>query len=220
MENRLLSVIIPCYNEEKNICANLIEISRIISEFVEYYEIICVNDGSCDNSEKEIKKACNSDKHIKLQSYDKNKGKGHALKIGTMTSKGELVTFLDCDLELPPAYIKTYIDIMNSKNVDVVIGSKMHKDSKLKYPLNRRILSFGYYLLLKLLFQLKIKDTQTGLKLFNGDMIRNIMKNIDIDGFAFDIEVLALINRFGYKMIDAPIELNFTREHRDVKNNN
>lgn len=211
--NRMLSVIVPCYNEEKCIFNNLLTMSSIIAKFSNNYEIICVNDGSIDNTEKEIKKALKRDKRIKLESYKNNKGKGHALKVGTSLAKGELIAFIDGDLELPPIYLMKYIEIMEQKDVDVVIASKMHKESRLKYPLKRKILSFGYYIFLKILFNLKVKDTQTGLKLFKSNVIKKVMPIIETDGFSFDIEVLSIINRLGYKITDAPVELNFTRGH-------
>ena len=112
-KQRLLSVIVPCYNEEENIYKNILKMSKIISGFYNNYEIICVNDGSKDNTKKELTKASKKDKKIKLISYDENKGKGYALKVGTEKAKGELIVFIDCDLELPPLYIKKYLTIMD-----------------------------------------------------------------------------------------------------------
>ena len=208
-----LSIVVPCYNEEKKIYSNLLKLSKIIAEFSKNYEIICVNDGSTDCSKKEIHQACKKDGHIHLKSYDINRGKGYALKIGVAEAEGDLIGFIDCDLELSPSYIKDYIEIMKEEKADAVIASKMHKDSKISYPLNRRILSLGYYVFLKSLFRLKVKDTQTGLKLFKRNIIKPVMEKVTINGFAFDIEVLALINKNGRKIVDAPIELDFTRGH-------
>lgn len=208
-----ISVVVPCYNEEKNVYKNLLKISKIISSFSNNYEIIAVNDGSKDNTESEIEKAVKKDKNIYIETYKKNQGKGYALKYGTKKTTGEIVVFIDSDLELSPLYIQKYIDIIHDKNCDSVIASKMHKESIIKYPFRRRVLSLGYYCMLKVLFNLNNKDTQTGLKIFKGDLIRTIMSLIETNGFSFDIEVLALINRYGYKIEDAPIELNFTREH-------
>ncbi len=208
-----LSVVIPCYNEGENIYNNLLEMSKIISNFEKNYEMICVNDGSLDCTEQEIKKASKKDGHIKCVTYSKNMGKGYALKIGTSKAEGKIISFIDSDLELSPIYIEHYINLMNDTQADVVIASKMHKDSILDYPLRRKVLSLGYYLILKLLFQLNIKDTQTGLKVFKADAVKGIMANLETNGFAFDIELLALMNQKGYKIVDAPICLNFTREH-------
>lgn len=213
MNEKKLSLVAPCYNEGAKIYENLLKMSKEISKFSKNYEIICVNDGSEDNSEEEIKKACKKDKNIKCISYKINKGKGNALKVGTKEATGFYIAFIDSDLELPPKYLKQYLEIMNKEAADVVIASKMHKDSKLNYPKRRKILSFGYYMLLKILFKLKNKDTQTGLKLFKANVIKQVMSIVETKGFSFDIEVLSIINRLGYKIVDAPIELNFTRGH-------
>ena len=212
MEEKL-SIVMPCYNEGERIYNNLLETSKIISKFSSNYEIICVNDGSRDNSEEEIKKACKKDKNIRIVTYKKNKGKGYALKQGTKEATGSLIAFADADLELSPTFIEKYIDIMKKTGSDVVVGSKLHKDSEVNYPLKRRILSFGYYIILKILFRLRIKDTQTGLKLFKAKAIKYAMPLLTTNGFAFDIELLAILNKSGYNIIDAPIKLEFNREN-------
>lgn len=208
-----LSLVIPCYNEEKNIYHNLLEISNIVNEFEKNFEIVCVNDGSIDNSRKEIEKAEKKENCILCVSYDENKGKGYALKKGTEKANGKIIAFIDSDLELSPIYIKKYMEIMKATKSDVVIASKMHENSVLNYPLRRKILSFGYYLFLKMLFHLNVKDTQTGLKVFKGEVVKEAMLKLETNGFAFDIELLALINQKGYKIVDAPISLDFSREH-------
>ncbi len=208
-----LSIIMPCYNEGKNIFKNIYKTIKVIEKFEKNFEIICVNDGSKDNTESEIIKATKKDKRIKLVSYKKNQGKGYALKIGTKEAMGNLIAFIDSDLELSPSFIEKYIKIMEIQKADVVIASKMHKDSNLNYPIFRKILSIGYYLILKVLFRLEVKDTQTGLKLFKSKIIKDTMSILTTKSFAFDIEMLVIINKFGYKIVDAPIDLNFTRNH-------
>ena len=113
---------------------------------------------------------------------------------------------------------------MQRENADVVIGSKMHPESKVDYPAIRRVYSWGYYILLLLLFRLNVRDTQTGLKLFKAEVIKPVMRQILVKRFAFDIEVLAIINARGYKIISAPIEVVFHRVSfgrigfRDIRN--
>ena len=206
-----LSVVMPCYNEEKNIYNNIKETIQILTEFIDSYEIICVNDGSSDNTLKELRRAeCES---VKVVTYNKNEGKGQALKRGTKVAKGKYIAFVDSDLELSPRFLKHFFEIMYINNADVVIGSKMHPKSKVDYPWYRKILSFGYFILLKILFRLNIKDTQTGLKLFKAEVIQEVMPQILVKKYAFDIEVLSIINKKGLKIVDAPIELVFGREN-------
>ncbi len=206
-----LCVVMPAYNEGAHIKENLIKTSRILSTFVDKYEIIAVNDGSSDNTREQIREAANEDSHIKPISYKKNQGKGHAITTGVKYSDAEYVAFLDSDLELSPSMLRYFLKALIVSDADIAIGSKLHKKSKLDYPLSRKIISFGYFLLLKAMFKLKIKDTQTGIKLFKSDVIKPICEMVSTSGFAYDIEILAIATKQGRKIIEMPIELNYSR---------
>ncbi len=210
-----LVVIMPAYNEAEHITANLLKAASIIESFQKDFSIIAVNDGSSDATEDKIIAAANENPHIEYISYSKNKGKGGAIKEGVGLAKGEFIAFLDSDLELPPIMLKDFLYELNAQGADVAIGSKLHKGSKLQYPIIRKIMSTGYYLMLKLLFKLKIKDTQTGIKLFRQEVIKPICSNLITTGFAFDIEILATASKKGYKIIEMPITLNYSRERRE-----
>jgi hypothetical protein len=101
---------------------------------------------------------------------------------------------------------------MIEQDADIVIGSKLHKDSELNYPLSRRIMSYGYYLLLHILFHLDIKDTQTGIKLFRAELIQPIAADLETNGYAFDIELLVRAVQYGLQIIELPVRLNYTRD--------
>ena len=209
--NIYLSVIMPAYNEGENIYNNLLLVADILNSIVERYEIICVDDGSVDETVKQVKLAKKNNTNISIIEISPNQGKGNALRAGTKISKGNYVLFLDSDLDLSPATIIDFLNILDNEKADVVIGSKLHPNSIITYPLIRRIISFGYYLVIRLLFHLNIRDTQTGMKLFKADIIKPVINMIRIKGFAFDIEVLAIINRLGYKIVDAPVILEYGR---------
>ena len=205
------SVIVPAYNEGKNIRANLKVVSDAIASFCDDYEILAVNDGSRDDTASEILKAASEDKNIVPVIYEVNKGKGGAIIEGVRNAKGELIAFVDADLDLPPIMLRDFLADMEKSGCSVVIGSKMHPDSKVDYPFARKVFSFCYYIMLKILFGLKVKDTQTGIKLFKGDLIRKIAGVQKTKGFAFDIEQLALANKLDAKIDEMPITLNFSR---------
>lgn len=206
-----LSVVMPAYNEGEHIFENLKEVSSIISGFMDDYEIIAVNDGSVDNTRQEIKRYVKEDSHIRMVSYRKNRGKGNAIKIGVCRASGNYIAFLDSDLDLPPTQIERYMEPLLKGQADVVIGSKMHKDSELEYPKIRRMMSFGYYCMLRALFHLNVKDTQTGLKVFRADALKEIIPLIKTRGYAYDIEILAALNSRGYRIMELPVKLVFRR---------
>ena len=101
---------------------------------------------------------------------------------------------------------------MKEQNADIVIGSKLHPESKLHYPMLRKIMSYGYYLMLKMMFHLNTHDTQTGIKLFKKEVIKPIVSQMQAEGYAFDIEILAMAAKDGRKICEAPIELNYSRD--------
>lgn len=207
----MLSVIMPAYNEGNHIYNNLKEVSQIVSGFMRNYEIVVVNDGSTDSTKSEIQRYMTEDMHVHLVSYKKNKGKGNAIKCGVLKSNGKYIAFLDSDLDLPAEQIEKYMEPLVNGRADVVIGSKMHKDSQLEYPKIRKIISFGYYCMLRLLFHMNVKDTQTGLKVFDAKALKSIIRLVKTQGFAYDIEILVALNSRKYRIMEMPVRLVFRR---------
>lgn len=211
LHTETLSVVMPAYNEGSHIYDNLLRTSTELSVFATNYEIILVNDGSLDNTEEEARRAAVEDTHIRVISYKPNKGKGCAIREGILNAAGEYIAFCDADLDLNPAQLRGFLYELEEQDADIAIGSKLHRDSKLDYPISRRIMSLGYYILLRMLFKLHTKDTQTGLKLFRGDTIKPITEHIETNGYAFDIEILATAAKLDKKIIEMPVEIVFSR---------
>lgn len=212
-----LTVIIPAYNEGEHILDNLLYTSQVISKFVKNYQILVVNDGSSDNTLEKVKAAACRDASISYVSYGQNHGKGYAIRTGVNHADAEFIAFLDADMELNPTMLRYFLKALNTMDADIAIGSKMHRDSKLDYPISRKIISIGYFLLLKLLFNLNLKDTQTGIKLFRGHVIKPICEDLCTNGFAFDIEILATASKMGYKILELPITLKYSRNRRGTE---
>ena len=207
-----LTVVIPAYNEADHIRATLGVIASSLERFAESYSIIVVDDGSTDDTAAEIRLAAADNAHIRPVCKEQNGGKGSALKTGVLAAANEgYLAFLDADLDLHPDHLSSFYRILKERQADAVIGSKMHPDSKLDYPKSRRWISTCYYLVLKVLFGLSVHDTQTGVKLFRAEAIHAVMPYILVKRFAYDIEVLALLNRRKARIVEAPIELHFQR---------
>lgn len=208
MNNFEISVIMPMYNAE-NIESNLKEVSSSLAMINPNYEIIVVNDGSTNNCFAEARRFAKNNQRIKIASYEKNKGKGNAIKYGFNFVKGNYVTFLDCGGDLDTKQIKNFMSVMQKENADIVIGSKKHPQSKVHYPLMRRIMSGIYRRVNKILFGLDVNDTQVGLKLFKKKVLEEVMPKIAIKRFAFDLELLVIANKLGFKIVEAPITLRY-----------
>ncbi len=207
-----LSVIIPAYKQEKTIIEDLENIQSILNQLRYDYEMIIVNDGSPDKTKEKIEdfieKTASPKSKAKIISYEKNQGKGHAVRIGISKAEGAYIAFIDSGMDLNPNGLSMLLEHMEWYKADIIVGSKRHPASKVQYPLIRRIYSLGYQIFCSLLFGLNIKDTQTGLKIFKREVIQDVMPRLLIKKWAFDIEMLAVANHLGHtKIYEAPIEL-------------
>lgn len=201
-----LSLIVPCYNQGAYIYRNLQEVIRTLNKFGIKHEIIVVDDGSTDNTFEEAKEAENG--NLKVIGYTGNRGKGFAIKYGFNHATGDFITFADADLDIHPNQLMTLIKYMEENNADIVIGSKRHKESKVDYPLKRRVLSYFYHLFVNSLFRLpNIKDTQSGFKLLKKECAKKVLPKVLVKRFAFDLELLVVANKYGFKIVEAPIEI-------------
>ena len=206
-----LSVIVPAYNEGATIKQNLLEIKKALKPYVDSFEILAVDDGSSDNTKEQILEAASTDPEIVYAGYEKNRGKGGAIKHGVSEARGDVIGFIDADLDISPDHLVRYLEHMEQTGCDVVIGSKMHKESKLDYPPLRKFVSLCYYIGLKILFGMNIKDTQTGVKLYKASLIKKVAPLLKVKGYAFDIEVLALCAHEGARIDPMPVEIVFKR---------
>ena len=203
-----LSLIIPVYKQEKTIVKNLRQIKRIIDKIRYPHEIIAVVDGIVDKSLQKIKNAKITG--VKTIGYMKNQGKSYAVRLGMTKSKGDYVMFMDSGMEIDPNAISMLLEHMEWYDADIIVGSKRHPASFVKYSLIRRILSYGYYLFVKLLFGIKIRDTQAGIKIFRKEVLEKILPYLLEKKFAGDLEMLVVSNNLGFKRIyEAPIKLNY-----------
>src|SRR5439155_7067414 len=159
-----LSVVVPAYREGRRMFDNITRLLGELDKLSVPYEVIIVSDGNTDSTVSEATRI--ESPVVRVFHYPMNVGKGFALSCGVDQSVGDLVTFIDADMELDPANIGGFIDIMRSSGCDAVVGSKRHPQSEVAYPTFRRIQSAVYQLLVRVLFSLNVRDTQTGLKLF------------------------------------------------------
>jgi glycosyltransferase involved in cell wall biosynthesis len=202
-----LSVVMPLYNEGARITANVDQTMSVL-RMLGPFELILVNDGSSDNSGEEIRRLAEKFPREIVTLHLNRSGKGEALRRGAQEARGEFVVFLDADLDLPPEQILFFVAIQRVKKADAVIGSKMHPDSTVDYPLIRRIYSLGYFWLVKLLFGLPVRDTQTGLKLVRRDLLLAALEKTESRGFTLDLELLVRLVQLGAVMVEAPVVVN------------
>ncbi len=202
----LISLIIPAYKQEKTIVRDLLRIKNVMDQLRYSYEIIVVVDGILDKTYQKAKKIKSS--KIKIIGYKETSGKGHAVKFGMWRANGDIVAFIDAGMDINPNGISMLLEHLEWYNADIIVGSKLHPVSKVNYPHNRRLLSFGYRLLVKFLFGLSIRDTQVGIKFFRRKVLEKVLPRLLVKQYAFDIELLVVARYLGFKRIyEAPVDL-------------
>ncbi len=204
-----ISVVMPAYNEGQRIGESLRATHNVMKKMGRPFEIIVVDDGSGDWTHEEANKAAKTLGGVKVKRSEVNQGKGWALKEGFRLTQGQWVVFLDSDLDIDPAQLALFFTIQKREGTDVVIGSKRHPDTKLVYPPMRRFLSAGYFFLVKAMFGLPLRDTQTGLKLFKAEVLRKAFPKVPIKRYAFDLELLVIAHHYGFSIAEAPVIVSF-----------
>jgi glycosyltransferase involved in cell wall biosynthesis len=202
-----LSILVPAYNESANIEKTLTVLGQYLEGHGLSYEVIVVDDGSKDKTAELARNL--GMQHVKVVRYVTNMGKGYALRAAFDHSSGDVVAFFDAGLDYMPEHIIRFWEIMRHTDADVINGSKRHADSEVKYPLKRRFISWGGQIVVRIFFGLKVKDTQVGMKLWRRQVLADILPKALVKRYAQDIELLALAQRYGYKIVDAPVKLNF-----------
>lgn len=220
---REISLILPAYNEADNVFHMVRESIGAMDDLGFDYEIIVVDDGSSDDTVAEAWRAAEGNDRLQVIELLENQGKGNALRRGFQKSSGQIVCFLDSDLDLHPSQVRRLLDVMDESGADIVIGSKRHPESRLNYPRARKIYSTVYYWVVLSLFRLPVKDTQTGIKIFKRRVLEKAFPRIVTKKYALDLELLVAANHLGYKVAEAPIELDFRRDfgrirYRDIRN--
>lgn len=208
-EPHLLSVIIPAYKAEDFIEKNLIQVKEVLDQIRYDYEIICVVDGKVDKTYDKAKKvAKNFPGKIRVTGYLTNLGKGHAVRFGMARARGDIIAFIDAGLELNPNGLSMLLEHFEWYNADIIVGSKRHPASKVAYPWQRKILSFGLQLIVKVLFGLNVRDTQVGMKFFKREVLERTLPRLLVKQFAFDIEMLSVAYYLGFRRIyEAPVDM-------------
>src|SRR5207245_1127362 len=199
------------YNGGDEIVANVEVIRSAVVEGMpgEGLELIVVSDGSIDGTAERLLEN-SKDRGIRVIHYDRNLGKGYAVKAGALASHGEWVALVDADLDLDPGSIPTYLELARREQLDFAIGSKRHPDSIVQYPRSRRAASWCYQQLNRLLFRLDVRDTQVGLKVFSRRVADDVLPLLLVKRFAFDLELLAVAGSLGYRRVrELPVRLDY-----------
>ncbi len=210
--NGRISVIMPIYNLASSVVSNVRKTAELFAVNGVNAEILPVDDGSSDGTAAALSEMAEmkfSGVEVKPVLCPVNGGKGAALRAGFEASTGGFVMLLDGDLDILPEQTPLFFEAMASKNADVVVGSKRHKDSRVQYPWHRRIVSWVYFTLVRIFIGLPITDTQTGMKLFKREILGEALSRMLVKTYAFDLELLSIAFQRGAKITEAPVVIRF-----------
>jgi glycosyltransferase involved in cell wall biosynthesis len=200
-----LSLIVPVYKGGNFVAANVAEIVTALEMLRRPFEVLVVSDGCAESAD-----AARSiiDPRVRTLGYPVNHGKGYAITYGIAHARGRLIGWLDADLDVAPSVIVDAVAAFDAEEIDAVIGSKRHPASAVDYPGIRRVLSWGFQQLVRLLFRVDVRDTQVGAKVFRREMLDTVAPLLLIKRYAFDLEVLAVGSEFGFDRVrEVPINL-------------
>lgn len=212
-----LSVIIPAFNEERNLERIPSELLPVLDSLGVSYEVVIVNDGSSDRTQLVAQRLCRKHRSIRLLVHPKNKGLGEAMKTGLHTSSGTLVAYLDADFTFHPSELPKLLEKYNEGGYDCVIGTPFARDSGTKMQLHRLILSKSVNLLYRLSLGRPVTSISAIFRLYRRSaLVRAGMKSADFD---VNAEILFSMLKLGMSVVEVPVTLT-ARIYGESKMNN
>lgn len=205
---RSLSIVIPAYNEQQRLPATLERIAAWLeTKPLDFVEILAVNDGSTDRTADVVREAAARDPRIRLLENPGNRGKGYAVRHGMQKARGEWVLFTDADLSAPIEDLDRLEAAVERESADGAIGSRaLDRSLVLKHQSPMRELSGRLFnLCMRLITGLPYRDTQCGFKLFRRDVAQCVAARQRSDGFGFDVEILFIARKHGYRIVEVPV---------------
>lgn len=205
-KDRSLSLVVPAYNEGSRIVHSLQRIGVHFADRSDLMEIIVVDDGSQDGTACIVQSLTEVDPRIRLLQNPINIGKGSAVRAGVLSAQGARIAFCDADLSAPIEELDQLLAHLDMGH-DIAIGSRVHRslEKRVERGLLRRVMANLFNLLVRGLLIYKIADTQCGLKAFKRSVALDLFTRQSITGFAFDVEILWMAQRSGYRIANVPI---------------
>ncbi len=201
------SIVFPCHNEAPHI-ERLLRKAELAFSSIDH-EIIVVADGCSDGTERVVRAFARHAPSIRLVTSEDRLGKGGAIRRGIMEAKGEFVGFMDGDGEIDPSFMLAGFRSLAAGASDIVIGNRYGQGGSYRTTLRRHLTSRVYQSIIWILFGLKFHDTQAGMKAFTAKAAKQLFAASNVDGYAFDIDVLMHAHWMGYRIDEVPIQQRF-----------
>lgn len=210
-----LSIVVPAYNEEERLPPTLERLHAFLSRQPLRYEIVVVDDGSRDATCAVVEQAMTRVPHVRLLRQTPNRGKGAAVRVGMLAARGQIRVMCDADCSMPPEELPRLIAPIASCRTEIAIGSRYAPGAKTEPQPRYRVL---WSRLCNRVIQRSlvpgVRDTQCGFKAFTAEAARDLFRRGRIDGWAFDLEILALARRRGFAIEEVGVEWTDDRRSR------
>jgi len=203
-----LSMVIPAYNEAQRLPGSLGEIAAFCRESDMSCEVIVIVEKSSDKTLELAAAVPSSQANFYVIDNHVRRGKGYAVRSGMLKARGEFVFYMDADLSVPLDEIKKFLDFFTQNpGVDVLAGNRKHPQSDIvkRQSWLRQKMGEVFNLILRRLIRIRVLDTQCGFKAFRARSVEPVFSSLQTDGFAFDVEVLLLAEKLGFKVRDLPV---------------
>uniref|UniRef100_A0A7C4TJR9 dolichyl-phosphate beta-glucosyltransferase n=1 Tax=candidate division WWE3 bacterium TaxID=2053526 RepID=A0A7C4TJR9_UNCKA len=219
------SIVIPAFNEEAGITSSLTQVINFMRGFSNGFEVIVVDDGSTDKTAEKVENHLKEYPQIKLIK-NPHKGKAFSTRTGVLMASGKYVLMSDADMATPISELKRLFIWMQDHGFEVVVGSREGIGAKrANEPLTRHIMGRVFNMIVRVLTGLDIQDTQCGFKLFKGEAAQEIFNRLLVFGSeveetekprvsAFDVEILLVAKKLGYKIKEVPISWTYVPTRR------
>jgi dolichyl-phosphate beta-glucosyltransferase len=207
VEQPELSVVLPAYNERHRIGRFLESVRLYLKEhYPDRHEVIVVDDGSTDGMAEVVEGMAASWPALRLLRHDTNRGKGAAVRTGVLAARGIRILFADADGAAPIDQEARLSEAIR-QGADIAVGSRLLPSGRQEVARQTIRGLFGrlFAALARRLLRLPVRDTQCGFKMFRAGVARNIFAELRETGYLFDLEVLGLSVRRGYKIVEVPI---------------
>ncbi len=202
-----LSIIVPAYNEAERLPPTLVKLHRFLQSQPLRWEIVVVDDGSKDNTCAIVETSMQSIPNLRLLRQTPNRGKGAAVRMGMLGARGQLRVMCDADCSMPPEELARLILPITQCEAPISIASRYADGAKTEpQPFYRVLWSRLCNKVIQRSLVPGVKDTQCGFKAFTAEAARDLFRRATIDGWAFDLEILALARKEGYAIAEVGVE--------------
>lgn len=200
-----LSVIVPAYNEEERIIPTIGAIASHVSSQGYSWELILADDGSTDSTVELVKSLGMA--NLRILVAPQNGGKGSAVQRGILAAHGKYILFADADNSTPIEELGKIMTQITEKDFDIAIGSRAAEGAEeMNRSFLRQLLSGGLRWIVKYIFRIGVRDTQCGFKLYRREAAIKLHSAQTVMGFSFDLEILYLAAKYGYKVAEVPVQ--------------